>query len=867
MHLAGSIIPLAQDKLWGLDPQDDGSAYKEYMDATDPTLSSAEQYWHTDPDEDVGTGAKVLGGVGRIVLPLAAGGGNPSLMVASETTLGAQEALEHGASANQAVGIGIVQGAAAGVGAFAPAAVGKTVVAKVASGAAINAGLGIATRAGQNAIAGDNKELSDLYDPFDSTSLATDIGMGATFGAVAAIAGRRRTAPLEQQDAITDAEIQQHTNNLINGEPVSANAANQHQRNLNQAETALKTGQAVKTVMPDVRAKRVSIVQQDGISGSGVEANLMGLLLKKEGAGSFDTPSRFTKIPPSKPLTQMTVNEVLRWQEANRSAGADSTAAGGFQIIYKTLSSLKGKMQLSGAELFDKTMQERMAIQLMKGRGLDDFKAGKISADDFADNLASEWAVLQKRNGKGAHDGDGLNKSLVSRNILMGVLSDKLHGGTAYTASGDGVQYAYDVVPADSLITSHDNDLNINALYPQELQPRDRTRAASQLQIESMASDINPYLLGDSPTVTDGAPIIGFDDVVESGNARSIAMRRAYGEGKMEAYQQYIMDNAERFGLNRADIEGITNPVLVRRRLSDVDRVEFAKRANESTIATMGTAERTKTDITRLPSAELLQVNADGALNIAGSTDYVRQFVQAMPENERAMMMTGDGRLSQDGKRRIESALVQQAYGDSALVERLSENIDDNSRNILNALLKNAGSLVQLNELARQGGRVKNNLSADLAQAVAKYSDIKAAGQNVSDYFGQGQLIDDGLSAGAREALQVMGDNSRSAKAVGEYIQNKINEIEAQGDPRQGGLFDSAAEQGIFTETPEQQIALSALQQHDIQLPTGELDADGNPVMVSAKGLFEQLGSEQAIVNEQTKATDIAISCALMNGV
>ncbi|MEK5760361.1 lytic transglycosylase domain-containing protein, partial [Acinetobacter variabilis] len=130
---------------------------------------------------------------------------------------------------------------------------------------------------------------------------------------------------------------------------------------------------------------------------------------------------------------------------------------------------------------------------------------------------------------------------------------------------------------------------------------------------------------------------------------------------------------------------------------------------------------------------------------------FVRNFVNQLPQSERASVMTSEGRLSQEGKRRIESAMVQRTYDDASLVTRLAENLDDDSKNVLNALLRAAPQLAQLGDLVKQGGRHQNTIAQDLAQAAQKLSDLKANGQTVPDYLNQGQLIDDGLSPGARD--------------------------------------------------------------------------------------------------------------------
>jgi hypothetical protein len=263
-----------------------------------------------------------------------------------------------------------------------------------------------------------------------------------------------------------------------------------------------------------------------------------------------------------------------------------------------------------------------------------------------------------------------------------------------------------------------------------------------------MAADLKPELLGETHKLSDGSPITGLDNVVESGNGRVLGIGKAYADGKADAYRQFVNDFANTRGW---DISGINNPVLVRTRLSEVDRPSFTRLANESDVAQMSASERAKSDVNRLPDASLLRLNSDGNINLEGSMDYVRSFVDQLPQSERATAITGDGRLSQEGKRRIESALTSQAYGDSNLVARLSENIGEEGKTVLNALLRSAPQLAQLANLVKQGGRHANTIAKDLAAAAQKLSDLKANGLKVNDYLNQGQLIDDGLSTGAKD--------------------------------------------------------------------------------------------------------------------
>ena len=413
-----------------------------------------------------------------------------------------------------------------------------------------------------------------------------------------------------------------------------------------------------------------------------------------------------------------------------------------------------------------------------------------------------------------------------------------------------------DIVDLNDLVVSNDIDGALNALYPQELQPRDRTREASRQQIEDMANDIKPEWLGESHKLSDGAPIIGRDYIVESGNGRTLAISKALQDERGNGYRDYVKDYANKNGI---DIEGINNPILVRRRLTDTDRVEFTRLANESDVSQFSATERAVTDADRLPDSSLLKTNTDGSINVNQSMDYVRQFMDQVPHAERSVLMDGKGGLSQEGKRRIESAIVQRTYGDSNLVKRLSENLDDDSKTVLNALLRAAPQLSQLNDLVRQGGRHQNSISNDLAQAVQKYSDLKSSGLAVKDYLQQGQLLDDGLSTGAKDFLNVFDSNNRSAKAISDHIQSKIDEVEAKGDPRQGQLFGN---------TPEQELALKIMQDNpEMEISAIFEDASGNQIEVNSVGnLIEQIEKDSALSRMEETATQAAISCALQFG-
>ncbi|AZB96390.1 lytic transglycosylase domain-containing protein [Acinetobacter pittii] len=463
-------------------------------------------------------------------------------------------------------------------------------------------------------------------------------------------------------------------------------------------------------------------------------------------------------------------------------------------------------------------------------------------------------AIVKNNGMSGMTVGQAINKWRNKWNQLSSRYGEP---STAYGMDGSSYDFAYEVKDWADLVASNDRLYGVNPLYPSELQPRDRTREASRQQIERIADDLKPELLGESYKLSDGAPIIGPDNVVESGNGRTLAIGRAYENGRAEAYRDFIQNWANERGM---DISGLNQPVLVRTRLSDVDRVAFSRLANESDVAQFSATERALSDADRLPDSTLLKINSDGAINIDGSMDYIRSFVDQLPQSERGSVITSDGRLSQEGKRRIESAIVQRAYGDSNLVTRLSENLDDDSKNVLNALLRAAPQLSQLNDLVKQGGRFENSISKDLAQAAQKLTDIKANGQQVRDYLDQGQLIDDGLSDGARRFLEVFDNNRKSAKAIGESISSEIQSVENMGDPRQGSLFG---------ETPEEQAALDVIFSNpDQPIAVSRINSLGEPEEFTMKlrDYHAELEAEIKQSELDILAAQTALNCALQFG-
>jgi hypothetical protein len=117
-------------------------------------------------------------------------------------------------------------------------------------------------------------------------------------------------------------------------------------------------------------------------------------------------------------FTDMTIADVLQWQDDYVAQGNVSSAAGKYQLIRPTLLGLVNSLKIDQNEKFDEAMQDKLAIVLLERRGAVDYVNSKLTREQFAANLAMEWAALPKATGPNPHDSyyasDGINKSNIT---------------------------------------------------------------------------------------------------------------------------------------------------------------------------------------------------------------------------------------------------------------------------------------------------------------------------------------------------------------------------------------------------------------------------------------------------------------------
>ncbi|HCT32370.1 MAG TPA: hypothetical protein DF966_04325, partial [Sulfitobacter sp.] len=267
-------------------------------------------------------------------------------------------------------------------------------------------------------------------------------------------------------------------------------------------------------------------------------------------------------------LTEMTVDDAIAFSNVNGEygqwvkgqIGRVATPMGAYQIVGTTLKLAKKGLGLTGKEVMTEDLQDQLGM----------------------------W--IYRRQGTGAWEGYRGPRSQPPRMVTGDAPAPEFTGytsrgytGTGQVAVGDNlrIDVEYQVVDLASLRQAFG-----------DLQPRDRARSASDAWVADTAARLDPALLMPSPTADRGAPIVGPDNMIESGNGRARAIGRAYAENpdRAAAYRQQIEQTT-----GQPIPEGMSEPVLIARRqtdLSSADRRQMVVEAQDSGVARMNATER-----------------------------------------------------------------------------------------------------------------------------------------------------------------------------------------------------------------------------------------------------------------------------------
>ncbi|MBA7611563.1 hypothetical protein ES703_18789 [subsurface metagenome] len=446
--------------------------------------------------------------------------------------------------------------------------------------------------------------------------------------------------------------------------------------------------------------------------------------------------------------------------------------------------------------------------------------------------------------------------------------------GIKTTALGAGglthYEFEFHVVEGHSLVVSHDPFTFVpNPDYPKNLQPRLRERVATKAQVEKIAANIEPdALLTDFHVLDRGAPIIGSDLVVEAGNGRVMALIRAYEEHP-ESYRNYhdrLVERIRDFGLRSTDVTDISLPILVRIRLTEVDRAAFTQEANAMATIAPSAIENARTDAEKITIVMIqeLRVSEDESIEDALRADknlpFARSFLKTLPEEVQASLVDAKGRLNRDGVHRMAMAIFVSAFqGDNGLrlAEKAFESIDMDIRNAVNAIARSLGAIAQAESLIRSGDRDSElAIGDDLAQAVSVYSAIKTTpALTVDKYLAQEQLFERELTDFQEGILIVLEKYRRSPKKLGRVFTAYAEGVIASPPPAQTAMF------------PEAKISKRELWEKALGQAEHEPEAREAPSLFQADPLLDEITHQICSMSSREHGFTICSDkCRLLRG-
>ncbi len=200
------------------------------------------------------------------------------------------------------------------------------------------------------------------------------------------------------------------------GTPIDPTSYDPNDKDLGEGDetTALTVEQASSFIDKVFSENAEKVLEGDILPpGSDIQtAGLAKLVRQAEAGGNYNAV--YGRANSKYDLGQLTLDQVLGLQQEARRRGVKSTAIGAYQFLYKTLRGLKAETGLKGTEKFTPELQDKLFMALLNRRGLQAFRAGRISKRQFALSLSQEWAGLPNPNtGRSFYAGDGLNASRV----------------------------------------------------------------------------------------------------------------------------------------------------------------------------------------------------------------------------------------------------------------------------------------------------------------------------------------------------------------------------------------------------------------------------------------------------------------------
>jgi len=469
-------------------------------------------------------------------------------------------------------------------------------------------------------------------------------------------------------------------------------------------------------------------------------------------------------------------------------------------------------------------------------------------------------------------------------------------GVTGTAAGGEQIQQQSPVEDVQESVPSEGR----RSIVDPNMQPRDRGRTASTVQLLGMVNNLDPQQLSHSRDPGTGAPMVemrrdigipesdmGRTDIVTFANGQKVEVRYAvveadsieashdvYGNvnpayqdadlqalnngraealkeaarrGKLAGYVKGIVSDEGLHRVSAAAFSGKSAPILIRLFKPVTGMSNIGAESNVSPGLVMSPSEQAHSDARILPDLSTVEIDEAGGISVGRNTPFFRAFFASVGKNEAAQLQSAGGRINSVGLGRIRNALLARAYNNDELVSASSEGIDESSKNIINAMVQAAPAMAKIDK--------DGPLGAVPEQIALAFNAIREAGRNgisPDNVAAQGDML--GRSEATQLAMEFFAQHRRSSKRIA----SELNEIARV-------IADSQIQnttQDIFGEdtTPEVSEVFERARKTAIggkDEARSDQESDGN-AFESGNDSGEQAGRGRATADNATRANEEA---------
>ncbi|HUS46919.1 MAG TPA: hypothetical protein VM098_02280, partial [Phycisphaerae bacterium] len=347
----------------------------------------------------------------------------------------------------------------------------------------------------------------------------------------------------------------------------------------------------------------------------------------------------------------------------------------------------------------------------------------------------------------------------------------------------------YRVIAIEDIISSESPDFAY-----EELQKRNRRNsAASEAQIDRIRKKLDPQQVGYSPISSAGTPIIDSKRQVISGNGRTMALRRVFGDNneRTDAYRQFVAAEADRLGL---DIAGIKNPVLVRE-ITDQGGMTLetiAELSNRDEMLAKTDAELASSDARVLADNALLDLfvpNERGVIRTKDNDRFLAAFAARADGGE--ALRDSKGNYVEAVEKRVQRAMLASLMADSdvarGLVVKLVESAGEfGIKGVVDGLIDQAAALASL-----AAKHPAFDARAQITQAIEEliYFKSDATYKKPFDWINSVSMLNKPMPPAVQSVFTALVE-ARSASAVKMYLKRYIESAKAANEGP--GLFGGA---------------------------------------------------------------------------